>query len=98
MSVFNRINGPAVLLCCAVFAAPAMAQSSDPAWLDDLSMQLRSEKECEPNMYINMNEGVLGANNYYEARVQCMDGRMFDASKTEPEKEFTIKACEIVMC
>ncbi|MEM6461200.1 MAG: hypothetical protein AAF724_04720 [Pseudomonadota bacterium] len=79
-------------------AGGAFAQSSDPAWLDELGMQLRSEKECEPNIYINMREGQLGALTYYEARVQCVDGRMFDASRTETEKEFKIQACEIVVC
>lgn len=79
-------------------ASGAMAQSTDPAWLDDLGMQLRSELECEPNIYINMREGVLGTNKVFEARVQCLDGRMFDASRVEPDESFTIRACEVAVC
>jgi hypothetical protein len=98
MSAFNSVRISTIALVCALSAGSSLAQSSDPAWLDDLTMQLRSEMECEPNMYINMREGTLGANNYYEARVQCLDGRMFDATRTEPDKLFTIRACEVVVC
>jgi len=88
----------ACALSLALSAAIAMAQSSDPAWLDDLSMQLRSELQCEPNLYVNMREGKLGTNTVYEARVQCIDGRMFDATRTEPDRTFTIRACGVAVC
>ncbi|MCP4315165.1 MAG: hypothetical protein GY789_03815 [Hyphomicrobiales bacterium] len=86
------------VVLCVLSAPEALAQSSDPAWLDDLGMQLRSEKACEPNLYINMREGEIGTSKYYEARVQCLDGRMFDATRTEPDKEFTIRACGVAVC
>jgi len=82
----------------AVLVATSFAQSSNPAWLDDLEIQLKAEQECEVSYFVNMQEGRIGANNYYEARVQCADGRMFDASRTEPEKKFTIKACGAAVC
>ena len=91
-------KGFAVVAISTIVAATAFAQSTDPAWLDDLGMQLRSELECEPNLYINMREGQLGANKYYEARVQCLDGRMFDATRTEPEETFKIQACGMAVC
>ena len=45
-----------------------------------------------------MREGELGTSRYYEARVQCVDGRMFDASRTEPEEKFTIRPCGVAVC
>jgi len=48
--------------------------------------------------FLNMQEGRIGTNNFYEARVQCVDGRMFDASRTEPEEKFTIKAGGTAVC
>ena len=98
MSAFNPVRVSTFALACALSAGGSLAQSTDPAWLDDLAMQLRSKMECEPNLYIKMHEGRLGANNYYEARVQCVDGRLFDATRTEPDKSFTIRACEIAVC
>ena len=98
MSGLNTVRVLTGALFLGLSAPGSLAQSTDPAWLDDLSMQLRSELECEPNLYINMREGVLGKNTVYEARVQCVDGRMFDASRVEPDKTFTIRACEIVVC
>jgi hypothetical protein len=86
------------LLVGTACASPALAQSQDPAWLDDLRMQLQVDEQCEVNYFVNMREGQLGAHNFYEARVQCSDGRMFDANKTEPEKQFTIKACGTAAC
>ena len=98
MSGFRVVRILAGAVFLGLSATGSMAQSTDPAWLDDLGMQLRSELECEPNIYINMHEGVLGTNKVYEARVQCLDGRMFDASRVEPDKTFTIRACEIAVC
>ena len=88
----------AVALVLGLGTSSSMAQSTDPAWLVDLGMQLRSELECEPNVYVNMREGKLGTNTVYEARVQCVDGRMFDATRTEPDKTFTIRACGVAVC
>lgn len=87
-----------VLLFVTGWAAATSAQSSDPAWLDTLRSQLQLDEACEVNYFINMREGRLGANDYYEARVQCVDGRMFDASRTEPEEKFTIRPCGRAVC
>lgn len=89
--------GFSVVLILA-WLSPASAQSSDPDWLDALRMQLEMEEACEVNYFINMREGQLGTSKTYEARVQCVDGRMFDASRTEPEKEFFIRPCGIAVC
>ena len=89
------------LLFAALFTfgtSLAAAQSSDPDWLDALRIQLATDEQCEVNYFLNLHEGQLGANKYYEARVQCLDGRMFDASRTQPEAEFTIRPCGVAVC
>ncbi len=75
-----------------------LAQSSDPAWLDDMKDQLLFEKECSVVYLMNMREGELGGQKTYEARVQCEDGRMFDASRTGASGSFEFKACEVQVC
>ena len=90
--------GTAAAAMCSLTLSPALSQSSDPSWLDDLGLQLQTELQCAVNYYLNMQEGQLGANRYYEARVQCVDGRMFDASRTEPDETFTIRPCVIAVC
>jgi len=74
------------------------AQSSDPAWLDDLTFQIATDKQCEVSYILNMREGSLGGQNTYEARVQCEDGRMFDASRIGDNALFTFEKCEIQVC
>ena len=87
------------LLCAVVFfPAAAFAQSTDPAWLDDLGAQLAAEQECSVEYYINATEGGVIGRRIYEARAQCTDGRQFDGVREEPEERFTISACGVQMC
>lgn len=82
--------------CCA--ATLALAQTSDPAWLDELNYQIRIDKQCEVTYLVRMSESRLGDSIAYEARVQCLDGRMFDASRIGESLPFTFKACEQQVC
>ncbi len=88
----------AALALSSLSVTPLSAQSTDPEWVDALRRQLAAELQCEVNYFLNMQEGQLGTNRYYEARVQCVDGRMFDASRTEPETLFAIRPCEVQVC
>lgn len=86
------------LSAVALSVSVAFAQSNDPAWLDDLQAQMQKDQGCTVDLFININEGALGSGRYYEARVQCRDGRLFDASRFEPESAFTINKCKIEVC
>ena len=88
----------AAVLAASSVAAPALAQSSDPAWLDRLSDQLAVEEDCAVEYYLNIREGELAGRKTFEARAQCRDGRQFDASRTEPEPDFTISECGVQVC
>ncbi|MGI9401543.1 MAG: hypothetical protein ACR2O0_09840 [Rhizobiaceae bacterium] len=79
-------------------AGSANAQSSDPAWLEDLNYQIAIDKKCEVVYIVRMQEGVLGGQQTYEARVQCEDGRMFDATRIGETTPFEFKKCEIQVC
>lgn len=76
----------------------AAAQSTDPAWLDDLTRQLADDKQCQVEYFVNASEGTLGGRRTFEARAQCTDGRQFDASRIGTDEAFRIEACEVQVC
>ncbi|MBO6636450.1 MAG: hypothetical protein JJ920_00085 [Roseitalea sp.] len=82
----------------AAATLPALAQSTDPAWLDAVSEQLARDEQCLVEYYVNIREGELAGRKTFEARAQCRDGRQFDAARTEPEAEFSFQLCQIQVC
>ena len=76
----------------------AAAQSNNPAWLDQLKTEIAEAKACDVTLFINIRESELAGRTLYEARVQCADGRMFDASRHEPDTHFTFEACDTQVC
>jgi len=86
----------AVMMLASV--SVVQAQSANPAWLDQLSLQLAIEKDCEVDYFLNMKEGELAGRLTFEARAQCADGRQFDGALTEPAEEFTISECGVQVC
>ncbi len=80
------------------FSLPVLAQSTNPTWLQELDAQLLTEKQCKPEFYVSIREGKLGGRVYYEARVQCRDGRRFDANRLNPDLYFTITPCATTIC
>ena len=85
------------LLFCAMPLAAA-AQSENPAWIETLNFEMEKNHECEVAYYLHIKEGELGGKTTYEARLQCVDGRQFDASRIGEEGEFTAKLCEVQTC
>lgn len=77
----------------------AIAQSTDPAWLEDVTQQLALEKQCEVGYFISMKESELAGQLFFEARAQCQDGRQFDAIRKGNMAPFRITKCEeTVVC
>ena len=76
----------------------ATAQGTDPIWLKDLERQIYQDEACDANYFLNLHEYVLGNNKVYEAKVQCVDGRQFDATRTGEFAPFVIRACQPVVC
>jgi len=75
-----------------------LAQSENPEWLDELSFQLQLEQQCKAEYYLNINEYDGPTGRAQSARVQCNDGRRFDAARTEPATEFVIETCGNQVC
>ena len=77
----------------------AIAQSTNPAWLDEVTMQLALEEQCNVGYFISMKETELAGQLYFEARAQCEDGRQFDAVREGRIQPFKITKCkETVVC
>ena len=79
-------------------ASAAWAQSSDSGWLDSLRAQLLFDKKCVVEYFINMRENRGASGNTFSARVQCEDGRRFDATRSDPDEDFTLETCEQQVC
>lgn len=75
-----------------------LAQSENPEWLDELSFQLQMEQQCKADYYLNIHEYDGPTGRSQSARVQCSDGRRFDATRAEPATEFVVKTCGNQVC
>ena len=94
--VFTRY---AVTTIAILFLGSAsFAQSGNPAWIDDLNLQLSLEYQCQVVDYEALHEGKLGGQNTYTATVICEDGRKYDANRVGEEDDFSIRICEVIRC
>lgn len=93
---YLRLGGAvaAIFVCSSI----ALAQSSNPAWLEDLGFEMERLKECEVAYFLKTEEGELGGKPTYSARVQCVDGRQFDALRIGEDGEYEITTCDIQTC
>lgn len=87
-----------VLIAFVTLGSVALAQSQNPAWIEDLGIAMEQEKECEVAYFLNIQEGQLGSEPTYSARVQCVDGRQFDAERIGEFSDFEIRECEVQAC
>lgn len=87
-----------VIVAGLTWTGTAMAKPGDPIWLETLKIQISRQEACEASHFLNVQEYELGGSKVYEARVQCADGRQFDASRTGDNSEFTILSCGPVKC
>lgn len=89
-----------ILICTnlAAYAQSATNNDKNQPWLDLITKQMAKEKQCEVGFFVYFREGSLGGMSTYEARVQCVDGRQFDATKIEPAIMFEIKECAVTVC
>jgi len=95
MIVYRMTTLAAALLVCS---SVAFGQSGNPAWLDDLGFEMERLEDCEVAYYLRIEEGELAGKPTYEARVQCVDGRQFDASRVGDDEEYEISECDTQTC
>ncbi|MBL4597711.1 MAG: hypothetical protein JKX93_01950 [Rhizobiaceae bacterium] len=102
MRLSNLVKLLLPVLVCLSLSTPAIAQSSGDSekypWLSLINKQMAAEKMCDVGFYVYFREGKLGGRTTFEARVQCVDGRQFDAIKVEPAITFEIKECAVTVC
>ncbi|PHP65021.1 hypothetical protein CSC94_21050 [Zhengella mangrovi] len=82
-------------LLAGTVSAPA---DGDYPWFNDIRMQAESELACDVDYFLNAREGDLGGKHTQEARLQCTDGRRFDAVREIPETNFRFLACDTQVC
>lgn len=82
----------------ALSVTPALAQTSDTGWLDQVTEQIAEAEQCEVGFFIHVREQELGGRRIYEARVQCVDGRQFDATRADPDTRFSFALCQVKVC
>ena len=85
-------------VCATVTTVSAQTQGTDPIWLDELKAQIYQDEACDANYFLNVREYMLGDRKVYEAKVQCVDGRQFDATRSGEYTPFVIRACQPVVC
>ncbi|MBK8458067.1 MAG: hypothetical protein IPL47_13955 [Phyllobacteriaceae bacterium] len=76
----------------------ASGQAENPAWVEAMSAQAAQSLQCEVAYLINMREFDLGSRHIEEARLQCVDGRRYDASRATPDPAFTFAECKEQVC
>ncbi len=86
------------LMLAFSFASSGHSQSSDPGWLDSLRSQMAFEQDCEVAYFLNIREREEALGVSYSARVQCVDGRQFDARRGADDTSFTIETCGVAVC
>ena len=96
--IFRSVVASCAIALVSLTGSAAVAQGTDPVWLDQLEAQIYQEFSCDANYFLNVREYRLGDSKVYEAKVQCVDGRQFDATRTGESAEFVIRACQPVVC
>lgn len=82
----------------SLLSTATYAQASNYAWLAGLRAQLRADKQCEVQYFLNVQERKGTAGLIYIARAHCEDGRSFDATRTEPKLDFILEECGQNVC
>lgn len=88
----------ALITSLLFFNATVFAQSENPGWVDELTLQLLMEYQCELAEYEALHVGKLGGRNSYTAKAVCADGRKYDATRIGDDDDFNIRLCEVVRC
>lgn len=95
--LFGLLIAAGFLLAAGVSEYPS-AQTADPEWLNSLNFQMERDEQCEVAYYIRIKEDTLASEKTFEARLQCVDGRQFDATRIGEFEDFKVKRCEIETC
>lgn len=76
----------------------SVAAQADYSWLSEIRMQASEALDCTVEYFLNAREGTLGGKATQEARMQCSDGRRFDAVRESTSGPFRFLACDTQVC
>jgi hypothetical protein len=79
-------------LATAALAMPARAETAD--WAPDLTMQAERELGCDVGFLANIEEHMVDGRAVVDVKVNCTDGRAFDAHRSDVAEPFTFTQCE----
>lgn len=88
----------AALVGMATLVVTPSAAQTEPIWLDDLKKQILEQEGCDANYFLNVHQYEMAGDEVFEAKVQCVDGRQFDATRKGRLHLFVIRACQPVVC
>jgi hypothetical protein len=102
MTYFARYMGKTVGTVTAFLAAIVIMSSSalpqTEKWETDLATQLQSEHKCTLNYLTSTRNFILLGRETLETKAHCIDGRAFDATRSDDPKQFDIKKCSPDEC
>jgi hypothetical protein len=91
--------------CLAIITAAApigRAQTGKPAdtqsWQAILSLQLKSEYNCDFEKVLFDRDVEVGQRITKEGRARCLDGREFDFSRDATHEKFILRLCMPTVC
>lgn len=86
-----RYRPVTALVAVLVLTMPA---SSRAAWQDDLVAEIRVSRGCNVAYLSQVVERTVDGRQVIFAKAHCEDGRVFDASRTDPMMPFELKECQ----
>lgn len=70
------------------------AGTASAGWQEDLAVELRAAKGCSVAYLSQVVERLVDGRQVVLAKAHCEDGRVFDASRTDPMMPFELKECQ----
>lgn len=70
------------------------AGAAHAGWQEDLAVELRVAKNCTVAYLSQVVERSVDGRQVIFAKAHCEDGRVFDASRTDPVLPFDFKECQ----
>jgi hypothetical protein len=87
-----------VILLAVLGFAVCTPASAQPSWEAILRAQLMKERSCQMVKLSNVRSYELAGRHVIEVRVQCADGREYDALRRDTHRRFEFEPCPRQYC
>lgn len=89
-----RIRAATIAALLGLLTAPAAPALAQQDWQGDLANEILLMEDCEVSFLTQVVERDLDGRSVILAKVHCVDGRTFDASRDDSFAAFEFRACE----